>query len=78
MPTNKPQQLSVLLEHEDGAMEVFFAVLQNEHEVAFQPVGSGPRAGSMRPTDRDRLTEAIRLLKWSEDHAEVFEGRVSH
>lgn len=78
MPTNKPKQLSVLLEHGDGVMEVFFAVAQEGHEVSFRPVGSIPRSGRIRPTDREKLTEALRLLKWSEDHAGVFEGRVAN
>lgn len=76
MPANTPRQLSALLEHEDGVMEVFFAVVQDGNKVAFRPVGSIPRAGSIRSTDRNTLVEALRLQKWSEDHAAVFEGRV--
>lgn len=76
MQTSKPQHLSVLLEHEDGVMEVFFAVHQNGQEVAFRPMGSVPLSGSIRSTDREVLAEALRLLQWSQDHAAVFEGRV--
>ena len=76
MQTNESQHFSVLLEHEDGVMEVFFSLLQNGKKVTFRPMGSVPCSGSIRSTDREILAEALRLSQWSQDHAEVFEGRV--
>lgn len=76
MRTNKPRHQNVLLEHEDGVMEVFFVAQRSGDEVLLRPVGSVPQSGTIRATNRRTLTEALRLLKWSEDHSEVFEGRV--
>ena len=76
MKTNKPEQISVLLEHDTGVMEVFFTLLQEGNSVVAYPVSSVPRAGSIKPTDRDRLGEALHLTKWSYEHADVFNGVV--
>lgn len=76
MRIDRPRKLSVLLEHEDGVMEVFFAILQSEDEISYTPVGSVPRSGSIRATDRARLVDALELLSWAEGHADVFKGCV--
>lgn len=72
-----PPQLSVLLEHGNGVMEVFFGILKNDDAVTYYPISSVPRSGRARPTDRQQLNEAVNLLQWADDHAGVFEGRVS-
>ena len=77
MKAKKPEQLSVLLEHETGVMEVFFTLLRGENRVIAYPVSSVPRAGTIRPTDRAQLQEALELLEWSHDHMNVFEGVVT-
>ena len=76
MRHNKAKSTSVLLEHGTGVMEVFFSVKQTGSEVSFRPLGSVPRSGSTKSTDREALIEALRLVKWCEDHPQVFDGEV--
>ena len=76
MKTDQPRQLSVLLEHDSGVMEVFFAISKQGDRAAFRPVGSIPRSGKLKSTDPVVLAEAIRLVGWTASHHDVFEGRV--
>lgn len=77
MRTDHPSQISLLLESSSGVMEVFFATLENEDDIAIYPVGSIPRSGTVRSTSRQQLSEAFSLAKWCRNHSKVFEGRVS-
>lgn len=76
MRRDKARSVSVLLEHGSGVMEVFFTVKQNGSELTFRPLGSVPRSGTNKATDRETLIEALRLTKWCEDHPDVFDGHV--
>lgn len=76
MRQHKPKCASVLLEHDSGVMEAFFSVERIAGELLFRSLGSVPRSGSIKSTDRDELIEAVELTQWCKDHPEVFEGYV--
>jgi len=76
MKANVPQ-LSVLLEGPCGVMEVHVAAMQLNDHVAFFPVSATPRSGKPWTPNRGQIRDALKLLRWAEDHVRVFSGRVS-
>jgi len=77
MPSDRPQLLSVLLEHETGVMEVFCEPTPDNATDQFAPVSSVPCSGTIKATDRRQLDEAVTLSQWAREHLAVFEGKVS-
>lgn len=76
MEVDKPQKLSLLLEHESGVMEVFLSVTRSDEKLNFRPLGSAPLSGELRSTDPEAVRNAIQLQAWSQKNAPVFEGKV--
>lgn len=76
MKANIPQ-LSVLIEGPSGVMEVHVAAMQLNDHVAFFPVSAAMRSGKPWTPNRGQIREALKLLRWSEDHSRVFDGMVS-
>lgn len=74
---HRADAFSVLLEHESGVSELFLTRVEDDNGVGFKPLGAILQSGELRPTTPVDVMEAVKLLRWSEDHPEVFEGRVA-